>query len=72
MAAVRNVFKHAREITLETGVTHSADHIVPLNNPMVCGLHVPANLCVVPLLDNLRKSNNRWPDMWGEQPPLFD
>ena len=71
MAAVRNVFRMARELTLETGTTHSVEHLVPLCSAYVCGLHVPANLCVVPLADNLRKSNRYWPDMWGTQADLW-
>lgn len=69
--AIRNVFRHSREMTLETGVQYSVDHVVPLRHPLVCGLHVQNNLCVVPLVENIRKSNNRWPDMWGEQKDLL-
>ena len=57
--------------TAATGIQHSVDHIVPLIHPLVCGLHAPANLEVKPLADNIRKSNNWWPDIWMEQVVLF-
>lgn len=58
-------------MTLATGICYSGDHIVPLLHPMVCGLHCPANLRVLPLAENLRKSNKHWPDMWAEQATLW-
>lgn len=63
-------WKLSLAMTAATGIQHSVDHIVPLQHPMVCGLHCPANMRVIPLADNLRKSNAHWPDMWGEQMPL--
>jgi len=58
--------------TAVSGVQHSVDHIVPINHPLVCGLHCPANLRVAPLAENIRKSNNWWPDMWGVQGDLLE
>lgn len=69
--AIRRLYDLSRKLTAETGVQHSLDHIVPLKHPLVCGLHVQNNLHVVPLKDNLRKSNNWWPDMPVEQGRLL-
>lgn len=36
---------------------HEVDHIIPLNHPNVCGLHVPWNLRALSLSDNRKKGN---------------
>lgn len=41
---------------LSPGAWH-VDHIIPLQHPAVCGLHVPWNLRIIPAEDNLRKRN---------------
>lgn len=39
------------------------DHIVPLNSPLVCGLHCEANMQLITRLENIKKGNRWWPDM---------
>lgn len=40
-----------------TNIEWHVDHIVPLNNDKVCGLHLGINLQVIPAVDNIIKSN---------------
>ena len=42
------------------------DHIVPLNHPLVCGLHCQFNLQVTTARHNLTKGNREWPGMPGD------
>ena len=39
------------------GIRYEVDHIIPLKNEKVCGLHVPNNLQIITRFDNRSKQN---------------
>jgi hypothetical protein len=48
---IKNVYLEARYFGMHV------DHIIPLNHPLVCGLHVWDNLQLLNPIDNIRKGN---------------
>jgi 5-methylcytosine-specific restriction endonuclease McrA len=62
VAAIDALYDLAARLSAETGIPHEVDHIIPRRHPLVCGLHIPANLQVITKEENFAKSN-RWEDM---------
>jgi 5-methylcytosine-specific restriction endonuclease McrA len=55
--AVQAIYDLAQELTRVTGISHHVDHVIPLVNKSVQGLHVEHNLRIVTAEENLIKGN---------------
>lgn len=56
-AGIVRLYIEAQRLTLETGIPHEVDHIIPLRGKMVCGLHIPLNMQIITRTENRRKFN---------------
>ena len=54
---IETLYKIAKELTKNTGISHEVDHIIPLKSDIVCGLHVPWNMQVLTRYENRSKRN---------------
>lgn len=66
LAAIRRIYQLAAKAEEITGVRMHVDHVIPLQHSLVCGLHVPHNLQILPGAFNEAKRNH-WP-----LPPYLD
>jgi 5-methylcytosine-specific restriction endonuclease McrA len=57
LQAIGEVYLEAAYMSLQV------DHIIPLRNKLVCGLHTWDNLQLLDPLKNNKKGNRYWPDM---------
>ena len=55
--ALRALEKERVELERRTGIKFEIDHIIPIKNPLFCGLHVPWNLQIVTANYNNSKGN---------------
>jgi hypothetical protein len=60
---IHEIYLQCKFMNLTSDVRYEVDHIVPLQSKIVSGLHCIANLQILPMLENRRKSNSYWPDM---------
>lgn len=56
--AIKAIYLEARRRSLETGIMHHVDHIIPLKGKNVCGLHVENNLQILTGMANRQKYNS--------------
>lgn len=54
---INQLYILSHRLTKETGILYTVDHIIPLQHPLVCGLHCLSNLRVITGAENFSKGN---------------
>lgn len=54
---IKALYEEAQRLSLETGVQHHVDHVIPLQGEFVSGLHVETNMQILPYRENIAKKN---------------
>jgi hypothetical protein len=52
-----SLYNEATRLTVETGIPHHVDHIIPITHSLVQGLHVLANLRILTAKKNIERGN---------------
>lgn len=52
-----HIYVQCAQLSADTGGRFEVDHIVPLDNKLVCGLHVETNLRIITKSHNCSKKN---------------
>jgi hypothetical protein len=55
--SIKVIYETAAARKKETGIEFTVDHIIPIINKNVCGLHVPWNLQIITKIENSSKRN---------------
>lgn len=55
---IKTIYSKSDMLSKFVGLPYHVDHIVPLVNNRVCGLHCEDNLQILTATDNLEKNNN--------------
>jgi 5-methylcytosine-specific restriction endonuclease McrA len=49
-----DIYAEARRLSVETGIPHEVDHILPIKGYHLSGLHVPWNLRILTKTENMK------------------